>query len=63
MTLCVVATNIFGALQILQHNTQCLKQGLEIGRPFIKSRNISLDSPLEMYSKFVLAYQIWSVKS
>ena len=28
-----------------------------------KYRDISLDSPLEMYSKFVLAYQFWSAKS
>ena len=32
---------------------------IRIGQPFIESRNISLDSPLEMYSKCVLAYQFW----
>ena len=40
-----------------------LKIGLEIGQSFIETRNISLDSPLEMYSKSVLAYQFWSAKS
>ena len=25
--------------------------------PFIENKNISLDSPLEMYNKFILAYQ------
>ena len=30
---------------------------LEIGQPFIKSRSMALVSTLEMYSKFVLAYQ------
>ena len=43
-------------ISILIHCMQYLK---EIGQPFIESRNTSLDSPLEMCSKFVLAYQCW----
>lgn len=41
-------------------NDMCheLQSSKEISQSFIESSNMSLDSSLEMYSKFVVAYQL-----
>ena len=44
------------------HNLPSLKEGLEIGQPFTKVGTLHWLSPLEMYSRFVLAITLCSAK-
>ena len=59
----IVSSVIKGMHYIVKCHMCIFAIGVSMSEPFIESGNISLDSPLEMYSKFVLAYQFWSAKS